>query len=212
MSTLVQIAGRPLTVRLARVALWLFLVASAATAAATLIEGVPGIVSDIVAGRTSVTLVADKALPAAAAGSSTTTLLHGSYGSAAVVLTHAPTAVAWLAIVGEIGQLIAQTSLAAAVGVVAWHVLRPRLFRRSLYLQFTVVGALVFVGGVLWQVGDMFAAGLAAVALDGSRFHGFWPLAGRLDPTFIVIGTAFVIIGLAFEYGGRLQKDAEGLV
>ena len=86
------------------------------------------------------------------------------------------------------------------------------MFRPSLALQFTLLGAFVFLGGLVWQIGAVFAAGLAAVALNSSDRHGFWPLAGRLDPTYVVVGFAFMTIGLAFEYGGRLQKETEGLI
>jgi hypothetical protein len=211
MSTPVQIAGRPITVRLARVALWLLLLGSAIIAVVTLAEGVTAIVGDLRSGITTLTLVAGKALPAAADGASTH-VVHGSYDNATVGLSHAPASVATLGVISAVGQLLAHTALAAAVGLVSWRVLRPRMFRRSLSVQFTLVGVLVFIGGVLWQIGAMFADGLAAVALNGSDLHGFWPLAGRLDPTYIVVGFAFVTIGLAFEYGERLQKEAEGLV
>jgi hypothetical protein len=211
MSTPVQIAGRPLTVRLARVALWLVLLGSAIVAVVTVTEGVAAIVGDLRSGITTLTLVAGKALPAAADGASTH-VVHGSYDNATVGLSHAPTAVATLGVISAVGQLLAHTALAAAVGLVSWRVLRPRMFRRSLCVQFTLVGLLVFIGGLLWQIGDMFAGGLAAVALNGSDLHGFWPLAGRLDPTYIVVGFAFVTIGLAFEYGERLQTETDGLV
>jgi hypothetical protein len=211
MSAPVQIAGRPLTVRLARAALWLLLIGSAIVAIVTLAEGVGGIIGDLRSGITTLTLVAGKALPASANGTSTH-VVHGSYDNATVGLSHAPAAVATLGVISAIGQLLAQTALAAAVGLVSWRVLRPRMFRRSLSVQFTLVGTLVFIGGVLWQIGAMFAGGLAAVALNDSNRHGFWPLAGRLDPTYIVVGFAFITIGLAFEYGERLQKETEGLV
>ena len=211
MSAPVQIAGRPVTVRLARAALWLVLIGSAIIAILTVTIGVAGLVSDLRSGITTLTLVAGKALPAAAHGG-TTHVVRGSYDSATVGLAHSPTAVATLGLISAIGQLLAHTVLAIALGLISWRVLRPRMFRRSLSIQFTLVGALVFLGGVLWQVGAMFADGLAAVALNGSDLHGFWPLAGRLDPTYIVVGFAFVTIGLAFEYGERLQKETEGLV
>jgi hypothetical protein len=211
MSAPVQIAGRPLTVRLARAALWLLLIGSAIVAIVTLAVGVGGIIGDLRSGITTLTLVAGKALPAAANGTSTH-VVHGSYDNATVGLSHAPATIATLGVISAIGRLLAQTALAAAVGLVSWRVLRPRMFRRSLSVQFTLVGALVFSGGVLWQVGAMFAGGLAVVALNGSDLRGFWPLAGRLDPTYIVVGFAFITIGLAFEYGERLQKETEGLV
>jgi hypothetical protein len=177
----------------------------------TLFDGIRGIVDGLGSGNTTLTLVAGKALPAAAHGGSTH-VVHGSYDTATVALASVPAPVAVLGVIAAIGQLIAHTGLASAMGLVCWRVLRPRLFRRSLSVQFTLMGLLVFIGGILWQVGAMFADGLAAVALNRSDLHGFWPLAGRLDPTYIVVGFAFVTIGLAFEYGERLQKDTEGLV
>jgi hypothetical protein len=211
MTTPDQITGRPLTVRLATAALWAILILSAAVALLTVVGGVMGIATDLGSGTTTLTLVTGKALPAAADGT-TTHVVHGSYNNATVALSHAPAAVAALGLISAIGQLLAQAALAAALGLVSWRVLRPRMFRRSLSVQFTLMGVLVFLGGVLWQVGAMFAGGLAAVALNQPHLHGFWPIAGRLDPTYIVAGFAFVTIGLAFQYGERLQKDAESLV
>ena len=211
MSTPVQIAGRPLTVRLARIALWAIVVSSALVVLVTVVQGVEGIVGNLSSGTTTVTLFAGKALPSIARGT-TTHIVHGSYDTATVALSHAPGPVAVLGVIAAIGQLLAQAALAGATGLVSWRVLRPRMLRRSLSAQFTLMGMLVFLGAVLWQVGAMFAGGLAAVALNSPNLHGFWPLAGRLDPTYIVVGFAFVTVGLVFEYGARLQKETEGLI
>jgi hypothetical protein len=211
MSAPVQVAGRPSVVRQAKAVLWMIVAASTIIVVVTLVEGVVGILGELSSATTTVTLVAEKALPSIARGTFTH-VVHGSYDTATVTLSHAPGSVAVLGIVAAIGQLLARAALAAAVGLVAWRVVRPRMFRPSLPVQFTLLGALVFLGGLAWQIGAMFAAGLAADALNSSGRHGFWPLAGRLDPTYIVVGFAFMTIGLAFEYGGRLQQDTEGLV
>jgi hypothetical protein len=207
MSSAVQIAGRPLTVRLARFALWFILVLSAFVTVATIVGGLVG----LAAGTTVVTLVADKPLPPGVSGA-TVHIVHGGYDTATVTLSHASAAIATLSVLSSVGQILAHAALAGAVGLVAWRVLRPGLFRRSLSVQFTVMGVLVFAGGLLWQFCAMVASGLAAVALNAPRQHGFWPLAGRLDPTYVIVGFAFVVVGLIFEYGGRLQKETEGLV
>ena len=47
--------------------------------------------------------------------------------------------------------------------------------------------------------------------MAGSR-RGLWPLAGRFDLTFLGVGLVLLLVGLAFEYGERLQRDTEGLV
>jgi hypothetical protein len=55
------------------------------------------------------------------------------------------------------------------------------------------------------------AGGLAASEINGHD-HGYWPLAGTFDPTLVVFGVVLLLVGLAFEYGARLQKETEGLV
>jgi hypothetical protein len=56
------------------------------------------------------------------------------------------------------------------------------------------------------------ATGLAANDLNGDSIDGFWPVAGRFDPSFLGPAFALLLVGLAFEFGERLQRETEGLV
>ncbi|HEX3680319.1 MAG TPA: hypothetical protein VHU90_11410 [Galbitalea sp.] len=78
----------------------------------------------------------------------------------------------------------------------------------------TMVVSLVTIAAiatVLSQAGVALASGAAAKELNGGG-NGFWPLAGRFDPTLAIFGIVLLLVGLAFEYGTRLQKETEGLV
>jgi len=44
------------------------------------------------------------------------------------------------------------------------------------------------------------------------RTDGFWPIQAAVDGGPIWIGVVMMLIGLAFEYGERLQRDTAGLV
>ena len=59
----------------------------------------------------------------------------------------------------------------------------------------------------------MLASWMAADQLNGnSTGDGFWPMIGTVDGAPFGIGICLLLVGLAFEYGERLQRDTEGLV
>lgn len=117
-----------------------------------------------------------------------------------------------LTTVGGAAAMLTQAALCAAVAVLAWRVPRRNPFRRSVSLAVTCAGAILLVGGMISQAANSIATGLAASELNVSGSRGFWPLAGRFDPTFLVIGVVLLLVGLAFEYGERLVRDTDGLV
>ena len=53
---------------------------------------------------------------------------------------------------------------------------------------------------------------MAPSELDGAGRDGIWPVTGSIDFTFVSFGVVLMLVGLAFEYGERLQLDTEGLV
>ena len=67
-------------------------------------------------------------------------------------------------------------------------------------------------GGFISQGSGSLATAMAASELNGAGRDGIWPVAGSIDFTFVAFGVVLMLVGLAFEYGERLQRDTEGLV
>ena len=75
-------------------------------------------------------------------------------------------------------------------------------------------GSVTIVSGGLVSGGvGMLASWMATDQLNGrSTGGGFWPIIGAVDGAPLVIGLIILLVGLAFEFGERLQRDTEGLV
>jgi len=194
-----------------RVVVWFFFGVAVLVGILTLVFGSIEIISALASGHTQLTLVAEHALPAAAHGGKAT-IVSGGYESAAVTITGAAAGVVVIATISSIATVLTKVALASVIAVMAWRILRGSPFRRSVALAVTIGGAVLLIGGILAEVSPALGNALAATELNGSGRFGFWPLAGRFDPTTIVIGVVLLLVGLAFEYGERLQRDTEGLV
>ncbi len=193
------------------VALWLFFGVAVIVGAVRLVTGAIDIIHSLASGQTQLTLVAEHALPAAANGG-TATIISGGYESAVVTVTRASAGVVAISTISSIAGLLTQVTLAGVIALLAWRILRGSPFRRSVGLAVTVGGGILLIGGLLSQGARALGGGLAATELNSSGRFGFWPLAGRFDPTLMVIGVVLLLVGLAFQYGERLQSDTDGLV
>jgi hypothetical protein len=135
-----------------------------------------------------------------------------SYDSASIVFANLSQNVLALATAASLAQILTQAALAALAALVAWRLLHPRPFRRSLSTLTTIGGAVVLLGGILAQGLGAFTHALAVTELNGSPVRGFWPFAGTFDPSFMAVGVVLVLVGLAFRHGEHLQHDTEGLI
>ncbi len=207
-TTLVE-GSKPL-VAVTRVILWAFLVLAVIVGLASLIGGSIAVGQQLADGHTQLTLVADKPLPAAQTHAGAL-FLQGLYATASVSVHGLSAGVVALATAAAIATVLIQVSLSALIALLAWRLLRGGLFRRSIARAISAAGLVVATGGMISQAGTGLAAGAAASELNGGG-NGFWPLAGRFDPTLVVFGIVLLLVGLAFEYGTRLQKDSDGLV
>jgi hypothetical protein len=207
-TTLVE-GSKPL-VAVTRVILWAFLVLAVIGGLASLIGGSIAVGQQLAGGHTQLTLVADKPLPAAQTHAGAL-FLQGLYATASVSVHGLSAGVVALATAAAIATVLIQVSLSALIALLAWRLLRGGLFRRSIARAISAAGLVVATGGMISQAGTGLAAGAAASELNGGG-NGFWPLAGRFDPTLVVFGIVLLLVGLAFEYGTRLQKDSDGLV
>jgi hypothetical protein len=204
------IAGSRTTVTLARGILWGFFGIALIVGILSLIGGAVSISQHLASGYTQLTLVADKPLPAAVSHGGAL-FVHGLYASASVKVHGLSGGIVALETSAEIAIVLVEASLSALVALLAWRLLRGGLFRRSISLAVTAAGVILTIGGLVSQAGVALAGGAAASELNGGG-NGFWPLAGRFDPTLTVFGIVLLLVGLAFEYGERLQKETEGLV
>jgi hypothetical protein len=198
------------TVAINTIMLWITLVVAAVGTLATLGTGIAGVVSLLVSKSAMLTLVVDKKLPIDALGGGHT-LAHGRYNDANVQVNLHPDAVGFLT-TADISSTLVQASLFGIVALLAWRLLRGRPFRRSLANAISFAGSVVIVGELVAVEASGIASGLAANALDHAAGVQFWPLEFTLDFSNVGIGFLLLVIGLAFEYGARLQKETEGLV
>jgi hypothetical protein len=204
------VAGSRTAVTLARGIIWGFFGVALIVGILSLIGGAVSISQHLASGSTQLTLVADKPLPAAATHGGAL-FLHGLYASASVRVHGLSGGVVALETAAELATVLVEVSLSALVAILAWRLLRGGLFRRSISRAVTAAGVILTVGGLVSQAGVALAGGAAASQLNGGG-NGFWPLAGRFDPTLTVFGIVLMLVALAFEYGERLQKETEGLV
>jgi hypothetical protein len=213
MSETSALTGPRPVVAIAQVVLWLFIAAAATVAVLSAVSGIGTIVHSLASGLTPVTLVADKgaALFQLNDTHASPHIVSGHFSTATVTVSHLSAWVVTITIVSAVATLLTELTLCAMVALLAWRLLRRRLFRRSLSVTVIAAGFVLAVGGTLSQSAAAIAGGATASALNGGG-RGYWPLAGRFDPTVAVFGIVIILVGLVFEYGGRLQKDTEGLV
>ncbi|MHC5797790.1 hypothetical protein ACVXZ4_16700 [Lacisediminihabitans sp. FW035] len=209
MSQTDQLAGKGALVAASRVTVWIFLALAVAAGLFTLVFGLGAVISSLASGTTPLTLALDHTLPAAADRGSAS-IVSGGYDSASVVVSGLDSGTVALATIARVAGVLTQAAIAASIALLAWRLLRGRAFRRSLSLIVAISGAILLIGGLLYGGLGLLAAWMAADQLNGVR--GFWPIIGTVDGTPLGIGVCLLLVGLAFGYGERLQRDVEGLV
>ena len=129
------------------------------------------------------------------------------------VAARATRVVVWLGLAAAaLVGVLTRVAIATLIALLSWRLLRGAVFARSLSFVAVIAGGALLIGGALTQGLGSLADAMAAADLNGPGGRGFGPLAGRLDFTTIVTGLILLLVGLAFEYGERLQRDTEGLV
>jgi hypothetical protein len=213
MSTEVQIAGSRPVVAATRVVLWAFVGIALLAAAASLVVGIVGLVHTTTTGLSNLTLVNDTkaAIVDGADPRYPVHIVTSQFPSATVVVSGLPGAIRAAVIVAAVATTLTEVTLCLTIALLAWRMLRRRPFRRSLSLSVSLAGLILVIGGLLSQGATAIAGSATALQLNGGG-EGRWPIAGRFDPTWIVFGIVLVLVGLAFEYGERLQRETDGLV
>jgi hypothetical protein len=211
MSQPTQTRNARFTAAFVRGVIWAVLAISLLVGAVTLATGAVTTVDSIASNSIRLSLVAEQTLPAAA-DRGESHIVEGAYETAGVLVTDLPVGIAALASAASIVQILTQVAVAACGALLAWRLLRKQLFRRSLSITVTLAGAALLTGGIFSQGFGSLAAAMAAGDLNGGQHPGFWPIAGRIDGTTLFFGLVLLLVGLAFEYGERLQRDTEGLV
>jgi hypothetical protein len=202
------VGSRPI-VALARVIIWVLFVVAILVGFACLIGGGITIAQQLASGYTQLTLVADKPLPSNLHPAALY-YINGEYATATMQARGLSAGVVALVTIGASATVPVQVALGGLVALLAWRLLRGDLFRRSIARAVSVSGLILAVGGIVSQTGIALASGRAAELNGGGR--GFWPPAGSFDPTLPVVGVVLLLVGLAFEYGTRLQNETDGPV
>lgn len=179
----------------------------------TLALSIWGIVDSLGSGTIALTLSTAQSLPAEA-DQGPAALLSGQFDSASVVVGGLDAGTFAIALVSKVALALTQLAIAASVALLSWSLVKARPFRRSLSVTVTLSGAIVLIGGILAAGLGVLASWMVADQLNDpdAGLDGFWPILAGVDPTFIAIGVALLLAGLAFEYGDKLQRDTEGLV
>ena len=172
-----------------------------------------GVANSIGSGTIGLTLSTIQPLPTEA-DQGPAALLSGEFDTATVVVGGLDAGTFAIALISKVALALTQLAIAASVALLCWSLVKARPFRRSLSVTVTLSGAIVLVGGLLAAGLGVLASWMVADQLNSpdATPEGFWPILAGVDPTFIAIGVALMLAGLAFEYGNKLQRDTEGLV
>lgn len=193
--------------------LWVVLVTSTLAVLAILVFGVMSIASTISSGEIMVQMSTTAPLPPEAdAGPGTIT--SGMFDTATVSASTLDGGTVALFVLGTAFGILTSAAVAAALATLCWRMLHPRVFSRSLSAVITITGAVVLIGGMISQALGVFVAWMVADQLNATSdgLDGFWPISADVDPTFIALGIGIAIVGLAFSFGEKMQRDTEGLV
>lgn len=161
-------------------------------------------------------------------------VVGGGFRTADVLVTGLGTDARLLLAAGNLVQGLTLVVIATVVALLCHRLLGGSPFQPLLARSIMRTGALIAVGGIVWQL--LFGIGAsiashqvleltgwsASVPTEGSADYLFTALpdSGLPDPTLAVsvdfwplfLGLALAAIAFAFRYGERLQRDTEGLV
>ncbi len=181
-------------------------------AALTLISGVIGIVSELVAGQYLLTLPVSQPLPAGA-DTGPATIVEGTLDTATVMVSDLSAATAALITAGSVVMVLSNLLVSIALLYLAWRLLRREPFIRSLTWTFVATGGVLLVGSVVGQT-LIQIANVQAMSELGSEFDGsgIWVAMLQIDGAPLALGFTLMLVGAAFEYAQKLSAETRGLV
>lgn len=215
-----QLSGAGWSARTTRGSVWVIFVASALAGVVIVVLGTLSIVDSLTSGRVALILTTSGRLPGEAdAGSAR--IVEGAYESATVVLENLSGGTVAVATSAAVIGLLRQAAVCGAIALLAWWLLRPSTFSRSLSLGIALAGGVLLIGGILSVGLGGFASWMAAGELNdpAAGLDGFWPVSASLNLAPLMLGFVLLLVGLALEAGeklqddnSRLQRDTAGLV
>ena len=207
---------------MAKLGLWLLLVAAAGIAAAAILDLITTVGSAI-AGRTVVELPAGGTASSTPSGVSILgpkVLESGAGNSIQLVVKDVPgDALVLNATASVLGTLTAVV-VCGAVILLCWRLLRAAPFARSLTRAMAYMGGLLVLIGVVCPV----LQGLAKLSIVNSldnvvtvdspinKGNFDYYVASSINLLPIVLGVALLLLAAVFAKGAQLQNDTEGLV
>ncbi|BCW18332.1 hypothetical protein NtRootA9_10400 [Arthrobacter sp. NtRootA9] len=185
------------------------MIGSAAVAAVTTVMSVVGIVG-LFSGPAALTLPVEPTRKAAGLGLGAEA--HFSAVEATIPALPGTEAglLAWAAVLTQVAVL----AFLALLFLLAVRLRGAVLFTRGSVWVIGACGAAIAVAGTAGQVLDALArTRLAdALGLNPDRIPGSVLFEGTISLVPVVAGIALIFIAGVFQFGGRLQKDTEGLV
>ena len=156
-------------------------------------------------------------LPLATANQTPTGLSRGveaHFTSIEATLPSLPSAEAELLVWGGILSHIGVLTVLALLFLLALRLWKETLFTRGSVWIIGLAGAVLAVAGTIGQILDQIARSRLAEAIGANQripgeeiiFRGDLPLGPA------VAGIVLILVAGVFQFGGRLQKDTEGLV
>lgn len=199
-------AGRMVTV--ARITIWAFFGVAMIAGALTLAAGL----TRVFGGHLLIELIIDQPLTVGVADGGSDTILDARYTGVTIDLAGLSSGITDLARVAMVAGIMAQAAIPLTIALIAWRLLRRAgPFSRRLGLPVTLLGAVLLIGALLSQGLNGLAAMLAAAEANGSSGTS-WPLIAAFNPSQLGFGIVLLLVGLAFGYGEKLQRDTDGLV
>jgi hypothetical protein len=207
---------------MAKVGLWLLLVAAVGIAAAAILNLIT-VLGSAIAGRTVVELPASGIAAATPSGASILgpkVLEAGAGNSIQLVVKDVPGDALVLNATASVMGTLTAVVVCGAVVLLCWRLLRAEPFARSLPRTMAYTGGLLVLIGVVCPV----LQGLAKLSIVNSldsvvtvdspinkgNFDFYVASSFNLLP--IVLGVALLLLAAVFAKGAQLQRDTEGLV
>jgi hypothetical protein len=199
----------PVSRRMERGILALFVAAAAVIALALALPGIREVVA-IAQDRSTLTLLTEQPLPTRTVPGAAV-LESATFDSARVVATGLDAGTRWLLGAGAGFAALTTALVVGSLWLFVLLLMWRRPFHRALVVATLTAGSALLIGGLLSTglggLGRMMAADALNPAAGDALLIGF-----AFDPAPLLAGVGVLALSFVFAAGQRLQRDTEGLV